>query len=64
MKELVGLNVKVVLNSSYGIISTVGKFIKLDGDFILVDTKEGPNYIPVSNIKIIKIVKDDDQDDE
>lgn len=60
MEELTGLYVKIFLNASYGITVASGKFIKKENDFIVVESNQGPIYIPLANIQVIKVVKDND----
>jgi hypothetical protein len=58
MEELIGFKIKVFLNSSYGVICSSGKFIKIENGFLLIETDNGPEYISLAFIKLIKVVKE------
>ena len=58
MDELVGLTVKVTLNSASGLMVTTGKVTRVDKDYILINTFNGPVYIFTNFIKTVSVVKD------
>jgi hypothetical protein len=56
MDELMGLNVKVTLNSMSGFITYSGKFIKSIEQYILLETTIGPIYLCNAAIKTIQVI--------
>jgi RNase P/RNase MRP subunit p29 len=54
MDELLGRNVKIVLNSSSGMIVISGEVIKIDDGFLLLSTSQGQMFVSLQSIKTIE----------
>lgn len=58
MKELIGLKVKIALNTSSGFLTLVGKVINVYDQFILIESTNGPYYVSFQTIKTIQVIGD------
>jgi RNase P/RNase MRP subunit p29 len=61
MKELIGINVRIVLNDSSGFVTISGKVVNVFDRFILLDTSLGPLYVSFYSIKTIRVMGEDDE---
>jgi len=55
MEELLGRNVKIVMNSNTGMIVISGEVIKIDDSFILLVTNQGQMFVSLHAIKTIEL---------
>lgn len=62
MKELIGINVRIVLNDSTGFVTISGKVVNVFDRFILLDTSLGPLYVSFYSIKTIRVMGEDDEE--
>ena len=61
MQELIGQRVKVILNTTFGVVSTVGVVLKVENHFILLKQtfpKNEPIYISLFTIKTITLLQE------
>jgi hypothetical protein len=56
MEELVGMFVKITIQSQSGLVIYSGKWIKSNAQFVLLNGKNGPLYIGIQHIKTIQLV--------
>ncbi len=61
MEELIGLNVKIVLNNTSGFITMTGEVIRVFDHFILIETESGPQYFSVYHIKRIVVLGENNE---
>lgn len=54
MEELTNMNVRIVLNSNYGITVISGRLIRLFEGFVVIENRNGPYYIATHAIKTIQ----------
>jgi RNase P/RNase MRP subunit p29 len=54
MEELLGRDIRIVLNSTSGIIVISGNAIKMDEHFILVANEQGNVFVSLNSIKTIE----------
>ena len=55
MQELIGMNVKISLNDTHGFVNLVGKVVRIDQNFLLIDATIGPVYVCIHAIKTIQV---------
>lgn len=56
MQELIGLKVKITLNSVSGFITLNGRVVNVFDSFILIETTLGPQYVAFHAIKTILVI--------
>jgi len=54
MEELLGRNIKIVLNSTSGIIVISGDVLKMDEHFIMLASEQGNVFVSLNSIKTIE----------
>lgn len=59
MNELEGMNVRLILVSNVGLVVVSGKWIKSNEHFAIIETKQGPMYISLYQIKTIQPLKEE-----
>ncbi|MFH0993196.1 MAG: hypothetical protein V1761_02480 [bacterium] len=56
MEELVGRKIRVVLNSTYGIITSTGILMKIEDGFFMLELSTGKTvYLAINNIKTVEL---------
>ena len=55
MQELIGMHVKISLNDTHGFVALAGKILRIDQNFLLIDSTIGPVYVCIHAIKTIQV---------
>lgn len=62
MKELIGINVRIVMNDTSGFVTISGKVVNVYDQFLLIDSTLGPLYVSFYAIKTIRVMGEEDED--
>jgi RNase P/RNase MRP subunit p29 len=62
MKNLVGINVRIILNDNTGYITITGKVVDVFERFLLLETNLGPLYVSFYAIKTIRVMGEEDEE--
>jgi RNase P/RNase MRP subunit p29 len=62
MNNLIGVNVRIILNDSNGYVTISGRVIDVFERFLLLETNLGPLYVSFYAIKTIRVMGEEDEE--
>lgn len=63
MNNLIGVNVRIILNDSNGYVTISGRVVDVFERFLLLETNLGPLYVSFYAIKTIRVMGEEDEEE-